>query len=280
MATSIRELLSWGERELSGASENPQLDARILLAEILNISQTHLVTLDQVSSEQAKEFEAWIIRRKNCEPIQYITTRAYFRSLTLAVGPGVLIPRPESELLVDAVIEYVKTRAQLSLNKTSVADFGAGSGALAISIATELPGSAVIAVESEPQALSWLEKNVAMLAPQVQVVQSNVQSFDGLGKFDVVIANPPYIPAGQSLPSEVREFEPATSLFGGENGLEVPALFIDSAQKALRPGGFLALEHHESHSDEIANLLKKFFDEVTLHYDLNNRPRWSSGVRK
>lgn len=280
MATSIRELLSWGERELSRASENPQLDARILLAEILNISQTHLAIRDQVSSEEAKEFEAWIIRRKSCEPIQYITTRAHFRSLTLAVGPGVLIPRPESESLVDAVIDYVKKSAQLSSDKILVADLGAGSGALAISIATELPASAVVAVESEPQALSWLEKNVAALAPQVQVVRTDVQNFDGLGKFDVVVANPPYIPSGQSLPTEVREFEPATSLFGGEKGLEVPALFIESAQKALRPSGFLALEHHESHSDEIAELLKRFFDEVTLHYDLNDRPRWSSGVRK
>lgn len=274
-----RALLNWAEQELLESSADPALDALILLSEVTGLSRTHVLFREKFEAEEERTFRQWISRRKSGEPIQYITGRAYFRNLTLEVGPGVLIPRPESEEIVGAVVSAIKEVAT-----PYVLDLGAGSGALALSIATEVPHAKVVAVEKEPSALKWLEKNIAHLATSVrinvEVHSSDVADFDGRHTLDAVIANPPYIPDGADLPNEVALFEPHVALFGGTSGLSVPELFIQSAERALKPGGFFAIEHHESQGDAIASALTPFFTQVNLHYDFNDRPRWSSGVRK
>lgn len=275
LMSSARELIKWGEQELAAQVADPSLDALLLLGEACDLSRTNVLAQDAVLREHVERFESFIARRKVSEPIQYITGRAYFRQLTLAVGPGVLIPRPESENLVSDVMSKIA-----HLSEPKVLDLGAGSGALALSIALELPGSRVTAVEKDRAALAWLRKNVNSLSADIEILETDVSDFAGGAEWDAVIANPPYIPQSEALPFEVAKFEPGSALFGGSLGIEVPRLFIDAAARALKPHGYLAIEHHESQGGAIADALSQYFNNVELHYDLNGRPRWSSGVRK
>ena len=269
-----RELINWAKQELQNSSKDPALDALILLSEVTELSRTQVLLRDHISEEEESRFTQFIERRKQGEPIQYITGRAYFRNLTVQVGPGVLIPRPESESLISGV----KAKIENEPNPL-VLDLGSGSGVLALAVATELPKARVVALERDSRAIYWLHKNISALNAKVEVIESDVSDFEGHGEFDVVIANPPYIPIGEKLPEEVNRFEPHVALFGGESGLEVPKLFVEAAARALKPGGYLALEHHERQEEQVGELLSEFFNEVALHYDLNGRPRWSSGVR-
>jgi release factor glutamine methyltransferase len=270
-----RELLQWAEKELRESSVDPALDALILLSEATGLNRSELLLINEVEKKNEAILRTWIAQRKSGEPIQYITGRAYFRHLTLAVGPGVLIPRPESESLVDAVISQISM-----VSNPLVVDLGAGSGALGLSIALEAPHARVTVVEKERQAINWLARNIQASSAEITIIHDDVKNFDGKNRFDVVIANPPYIPNEQKLPAEVHGFEPHVALFGGITGIEIPFLFIDCAVRALKPGGYLVIEHHESHGTAICEALQRSFTEVTLHYDLNNRARWSSGVIK
>jgi len=272
---SARELLDWAAQQLLATSENPELDSQLLLSEATGLTRTQVRFADAITSAQADEFRQWIARRKNSEPIQYITGRSYFRTLTLHVGPGVLIPRPESEILVELVLERVE-----NLGVVKVLDLGAGSGALAIAIASELSGASVTALEKDALALEWLQKNVIALDTNIEVLHLDVIDFSRPGHFDVVIANPPYIPNTHSLPHEVSAFEPHGALFGGTSGLEIPKLFVEAAARSLKSGGLLAIEHHEEQGEQIREILRESFTRIELHYDLNQHPRFSSGVRK
>ena len=278
---SGRDLILSGAEKLGGYSTNPMLDAQLLLGEVTGTTRTHVMLLEEISPNQIATFLSYIDRRMSGEPIQYITGRAYFRNLVLEVGPGVLIPRPESEEIVSAVISKIER-----LQTPRVLDLGAGSGALAIAIAHEVSTSKVTAIEKDQKAFRWLTRNLALTKSSIEALCADVADFDGAQRFDAVIANPPYIPDLEShsdnsdIPDEVRNFEPHSALFGGKEGLEVPSIFIEAAARSLRAGGYLAIEHHESHGAQIAQILSHYFLEPTLHYDFNGRPRWSSGVRR
>lgn len=261
-----------------------EVDAEHLFANTLGISRMELhnsVTLEKAldqfedHSEIEDLFTAACARRMTGEPVQYIVGEAYFRNLTIKVGPGVLIPRPESELLVSHVITHLKSMKKT----TSVIDLGSGSGALALAIATEAPNSRVIAVESDPEALFWLRLNVEASDAEVRIVDEDVSTALAGVKADLVIANPPYIPNAQELPFEVKNFEPHFALFGGKTGMEVPTIFIAAAARLLKSGGILVMEHGEDQSDDIQSALSPYFTEIRLHSDLNNRPRWTSAER-
>lgn len=273
--TSARDLRNWAENELSAVTADPGLDALILMSEATGLSRTHVLFRDSLEIEEEELFRSWIARRKKHEPIQYITTRAYFRDLTLKVGPGVLIPRPESEELVSAI-----KRAVAHLPHPKVLDLGAGSGALSIAIATELPRAHVTALEKDSAAAHWLQRNIDTSEVDVEMQVSDVQNFISSTLFDAVVANPPYIPSGHPLPAEVMNFEPHVALFGGSDGLVILREFIGTAVRVLKSGGYLAIEHYETQGPQVASLMADTFSEVTLHYDLNKRPRFSSGVRK
>lgn len=262
-----------------------EVDAEHLLAHVLGLSRMDLhnsvlveATLLGFAEQDVLEeqFFALLDRRLNFEPLQYLIGRAPFRHLDIEVGPGVLVPRPESELLVEAVLQHIKSLPA----PVSVIDLGAGSGALSLAIATEAPTTRVIAVEKSPAALFWLKKNVSVIAENVRVVESDVvDALPGV-KCDVVIANPPYLPNSQSLPRDVAGFEPHLALFGGPIGLEIPQLFIEAAARLLKPSGVLVIEHAEDQGAQIAELLNVDFFEVALHDDLVGRPRWTSAVRR
>lgn len=286
--SEIKSLLRSAKEKLAAAdiSEN---DAEHLFAYVLGITRMDLhnsvkldATLKSLGDFGVIEdtFAKLISRRASHEPLQYLTGTAYFRQLEIEVGPGVLVPRPESELLVEAVLTHIANLEEKVVGEISVIDLGAGSGALALAIATEAPRSRVIAVEKSPEAIQWLKKNVAKISENVRVVEGDVADVLPGVKCDIVIANPPYIPNSQTLPRDVAEHEPHIALFGGETGMEIPQRFINAAARLLKSGGVLAIEHTEQQGAAIDAVLSKDFVEIKLHQDLNSRPRWTSAVRK
>ena len=280
---NVRETLKDAKEQLA-LSEIDGIDAEILLAHVLGISRMDLhnpLVLERTlaslgdTSIALDTFHDLLARRILHEPLQYITGIAYFRNLELKVGPGVLVPRPESELLVQAVLDHLENATET----VSVVDLGSGSGALALAISTENEKTRVIAVEKDPAAIEWLKKNVARINEQVRIVESDVvDALEGV-KCDVVIANPPYVPDSQVLPRDVAEHEPAVALFGGPTGLDIPGRFIDTATRLLKPGGFFAIEHTEDQGDAIAALLGKNFLNIITHRDLTARPRYTTAIR-
>ncbi len=281
---NVREILKDAKEQLA-LSEIDGVDAEILLAHVLGISRMDLhnpVLLERTlealddKSIPLETFHDLLARRILHEPLQYITGTAYFRNLELKVGPGVLVPRPESELLVGAVLTHI---ANLPA-PVSVIDLGSGSGALALAIATEASNSRVIAVEKSDEALVWLKKNVETIVEDLRIVHSDVNdALPGI-KCDVVIANPPYIEDESDLPRDVVEHEPAIALFGGKDGMDAPRQFISSASRLLKSGGLLAIEHNEKQGTFIKDALSADFEEIQLHQDLAGRPRWTSAIRK
>ena len=280
----IKALLRDAKSQLA-ESQISQVDAEHLLAHVLGISRMDLhnpvfleTTLTALSDTDVieEQFISLLDRRINHEPLQYLTGVAPFRYLELEVGPGVLVPRPESELLVDAVLAHIKNLPA----PVSVIDLGAGSGALALAIATEAKDTRVIAVEKSPEAVYWLKKNVSVIAQNVRVVEGDVTDVLPGIKCDVVIANPPYIPDSQALPRDVAGFEPHAALFGGPTGMELPRIFITAAARLLKSAGVLVIEHTEEQGAAIASELTLDFESITLHDDLVGRPRWTSAVRR
>ncbi|CAN2217666.1 HemK Methylase of polypeptide chain release factors [Candidatus Nanopelagicaceae bacterium] len=281
---NIKQLLRDAKSQLaeSGISE---VDAEHLLAHVLGLSRMDLhnpvlveSTLLGIEDKDVLEeqFFDLLDRRLNFEPLQYLTGVAGFRYLNIEVGPGVLVPRPESELLVEAVLQHIENLPA----PVSVIDLGAGSGALSLAIATEAPTTRVIAVEKSPEALVWLKKNVSVIAENVRVVEGDVADVLPGIKCDVVIANPPYVPDAQPLPRDVAAFEPHVALFGGPTGMEIPKIFITAASRLLKCGGVLVIEHTEEQGPAIADVLAIDFLEIALHDDLVGRPRWTSAVRR
>jgi len=284
MELTFKEFLRGGKEQLSAAGF-AEVEAEILLAHTLGISRMDLHNpltvenaLTAIGDMAIVEETFWKLLDRRCahEPLQYLTGVAYFRHLEIKVGPGVLVPRPESELLVESVLTYIE---KLS-GAVSVVDLGSGSGALALAIATEAPHTHVIAVEKSPEAIYWLKENASFIDEKVRILESDVATaLDGV-KCDVVIANPPYVPDSQELPRDVVEHEPAIALFGGVDGMKAPRLFISTASRLLKEGGFLAIEHHEEQGPAIADVLSADFTDILLHQDLTGRPRFTTAVRR
>jgi release factor glutamine methyltransferase len=281
---NFKEFLGSGKDQLRTAGIDP-IDAEHLMAYALGISRMDLhnpvILEDRLANFGdlailEETFWKLLDARADHQPLQYLTGVAYFRYLEIQVGPGVLVPRPESELLVQSVLDHCATLS----GAISVVDLGSGSGALALAIATENPQTRVIAVEKDLAAIEWLKKNVARINEQVRIVESDVvDALEGV-KCDVVIANPPYVPDSQELPRDVADHEPAVALFGGPTGLDIPGRFIDTAARLLKSGGFFALEHTEDQGPDIASLLDENFVDIVLHSDLTQRPRYTTAIRR
>jgi release factor glutamine methyltransferase len=268
----------------SAGVPNARVDAELLIAHLLGVSrggvQAKVATDAGLSPDDAVSFAELIERRSAREPLQHITGRAAFRQLELAVGPGVFVPRPETEFVAQFAIDAL--RATASPRPIGV-DLGTGSGAIALAMATEVPHAQVFGVEVSPRAFVWTKQNFREAAAD-NAIAIFVNLADALreldGTVDVVISNPPYIPVG-AVPRdpEVRLFDPEIALYGGEDGLDVVRQVSTTARRLLHPGGLLVLEHGELQAAQIAALLvSDGWTAVAHHRDLLGRDRATTAL--
>ncbi len=263
-------------RLASSGSPSPGPEARRLVAHVLGVDVSRLIAAPQPTPGQRSEIDRLAERRAAGEPLQHLTGVAYFRHEELAVGPGVFIPRPETEEMVGWALRALAARP---VGSRRVVELCAGSGAIAAALSTELGGVELHAVELSPEAHAYLEHNLAGRGVRVERGDMADAFPDLDGAVDLVIVNPPYIPTGHLpfLPSDVVDHEPGLALFSGADGLDAIRVVAAVASRLLRPGGLLATEHDESHQPEVAALLEAAgFDEVKGHPDLTGRPRFVS----
>ena len=246
-------------------------DAELLLLRALGRDRAWLLAHPQaeLTLEQQAQFDAWIARRALHEPVQYILGEQEFYGLAMKVTPAVLIPRPETEHLVEAVLDRVPRNAKLR-----VCDVGTGSGAIAVALAHALPEAQVAAVDLSPAALAIARENADRhhVAKRVRFIESDLLSALPGERFDLVVSNPPYVAAEEELEPQVREWEPHTALFAGESGLEVYERLIPQAWAALVPGGYLLLEIGHTQRDALAQILRQW-NHVEFVADLQRIPR-------
>jgi len=264
---------------------DPEVDAELLIGHVLGLSrggvQARLVVGGVIDDADAAALASLVARRARREPLQHLTGRAAFRSLELAVGPGVFVPRPETEGVAQIAIDALRAVAE---PEPIGIDLGSGSGAIALALATEVPHARVWAVEKSPEAFVWTRRNVEeVAAPNLELVFGDLA--DALpeldGKVSVVVSNPPYIPLG-AIPRdpEVRLHDPETALYGGDDGLDVVRVLSRRALALLRPGGVLVIEHGEAQSADIAALLAADgWRAIDHHRDLTGRDRATTAVR-
>ncbi|MFP5371385.1 MAG: peptide chain release factor N(5)-glutamine methyltransferase, partial [Actinomycetes bacterium] len=242
-----RTLLTSAARRLADAGvESPRVDAELLLASVLGVSRGRVLTLVDVPDDVAPRFAALLDQRADRVPLQHLTGRAPFRFLELSVGPGVFVPRPETEQLAGWALGRLA-----AMPEPVVVDLGSGSGALALSIAHEHPGARVTAVERDPGVIGWTRHNAAVRAaagdPPVEVVAGDMTDPQLLreldGAVDLVVSNPPYVPDGARVPREVADHDPPLALWGGPDGLDVVRGMLRVAARLLHPGGWLGVEH-------------------------------------
>ncbi len=331
---TTRELLSAVAEELAGAGvPTPEVDAELLLAHVTGRPRALLrMAGGTLTDEQSATYAALVAQRVRRIPLQHLTGLAPFRHLELAVGPGVFIPRPETELMVDHVLAFVAGRRPsphdsagsgaepgVVAGRLLVVDLCTGSAALALAIATEVPGSQVVAVELAPEAVAWARRNIAEHAEQIAAVGSSLELLaadatqvvaaggpleDLRGRVDVVVTNPPYVPQ-DAIPREpeVRDHDPGLALYGGPDGLEVVRPLARQAALLLRPGGLLLVEHADVQGEDggesgVPAVLRAQPDpigqppdrpsratsapawsDVTDHLDLAGRPRHAAAIR-
>lgn len=285
-ARPLREVRDELVRTLAEAGvPDPEVDAELLIGHVLGLSrggvQARLVIGGVFSAEDAAALASLAERRARREPLQHLTGRAAFRSLELAVGPGVFVPRPETEGVAQIGIDALRAVAEA---EPIGIDLGSGSGAIALALATEVPHARVWAVENSPEAFPWTRRNVEEVgAPNLELVFGDLATalpeLDGL--VSVVVSNPPYIPLG-AIPRdpEVRLYDPERALYGGADGLDVVRVLSQRALALLRPGGMVVIEHGEAQSAEIAALLAADgWRAIAHHRDLTGRDRATTALR-
>lgn len=280
MADTVAHAL---KRALALLHDSPtaSTDAEELVSRLLGMGRGEIqIARDRpVAPGEMVRLETWLARRAAGEPVQYITGRAAFRGLDLAVNPGVLVPRPETEGLVEAVLGVLREEAQ-RWPRPRVLDLGTGSGAIALALASEWRAAVVTASDASDAALATARENARALGLEARVRFAIGDWFDAVGgdeRFEVVVSNPPYVATGEwdLLPADVRRFEPPQALFSGASGLEALREIVDDAPLHLVAGGLLALELAEMRAAEVAGWLEGAHDwsGVTLLDDLAGRLR-------
>lgn len=285
MSNSARALLVDAEQRFKNAGiDAARVDAELLLAQVLGISRSSISLLQDIDELHKKEFEKLCQLRQQRIPLQHLTGEQGFRRLNLKVGKGVFIPRPETELLVESAVRYLK-----ELPGSKAIDFCSGSGAIAIALATEVPNCQVVAVEVSAAATDYLRANLAKYQNEIDKNSSSVQilnldlnevTLDELS-FEAVISNPPYIPE-KMIPKdpEVALHDPEVALYSGQDGLDLIRTIIQKAVLMLKPGGFLGIEHAELQGDRTTGVpglvaATGAFSAIENRKDLNGLPRYT-----
>jgi release factor glutamine methyltransferase len=256
---------------------SPRVDAELLADHLLGVGLGRLRAMMLGDSPAPEGYTELVAERAQRIPLQHITGVAHFRYLDLAVGPGVFIPRPETESVVQLVIDHVR-----GMVRPRIVDLGTGSGAIAGSIAHEVPGAEVHAVEYSTFAHAWAARNLAPLGVTLTLGDLRDALPELNGTFDVVVSNPPYIPA-EAIPNEpeVALHDPPEALYGGgADGMELPTAAAGSAARLLVPGGYFVMEHAEVQAAWIARMMERTgaWTEITTHLDLNGKERATSAV--
>lgn len=264
MEHDLRSVLEAAALALADVSQQPRLDAQLLLRHILGRDRAWLLAHgeERLTTAQGASFGAMIRRRLEHEPIQYILGEQEFYGLRLRVTPDVLIPRPETEHLVEAVLALMPRDRQVR-----IADIGTGSGAIALALAHALPMAEIDALDLSPAALNVAHANAQALglAARVHFHHSDLLAAIAPGTcFNVIVANPPYIALGEQLEPQVAQWEPHMALFGGEQGLALYPRILAEAGKLLPPGGLIALEIGAGQREAIARM-----------FALPDAPLWS-----
>jgi release factor glutamine methyltransferase len=266
--------------------DSPRADAEIIAAHVHNVKRGELHAVPD--SEFDATFWADIGRRENREPLQHITGQAYFRYLELDVGPGVFVPRPETEVMTGWAIDRLRA---MNVAAPVVVDLGTGSGAIALSVAQEVPRATVHAVEGDPLARSWAERNVTKhvdgyTAGRVLLhagdfttpaPRAGLRELDQLaGTVDLVVSNPPYIPLGSIVQPEVAEYDPPGALWSGIDGLDAMRAVERAARWLLRPGGLVAVEHSDKQGAPVFWIFAEEagWRDTTNHKDLTRKDRF------
>lgn len=292
MPTIGARVRSTAQRLADAGVPSPEVDAIVLIAHTLGweASEVRLAAArddDWPAGADLDLLETRVTRRTEREPLQHITGRAYFRGLELEVGPGVFIPRPETETVaqaaIDAVRQFVEVESSTGGQPVRVTDLCAGSGAIGLAIANEVPNALVTLVEASEEAWVYLRRNVRSqpveVRERVRTVHADARNclrhFDACA--DVVVTNPPYIPTGAvPIDPEVAMFDPPQALYGlGEDGLSVPKAIVDEAVRLLRIGGVLILEHGDLQGAAMREFAESsvYWEDVATLKDLTGRDR-------
>ena len=265
---------------------SPHADAIALAAHALGCAdgdvRRRMLLGHAVDANVRHTYEALVAERGRRIPLQHLTGVAAFRHLTLRVGPGVFVPRPETEVVAQAAIDEAVACGPHAL----VVDLCTGSGAIALAVASEVPGARVVGVEIDALAIGWARMNRDGTGLEVELVHDDatvaVPELDG--RVDVVVSNPPYIPEGmEPVDPEVRDHDPAVALYGGsEDGLRIPLAVGARAAELLRPGGLLVMEHADSHGRTLPARLERTgaWHDIVDHLDLTGRPRYVTARRR
>ncbi|MDR0836873.1 MAG: peptide chain release factor N(5)-glutamine methyltransferase [Propionibacteriaceae bacterium] len=291
-------LLSEGAAELRRAGlPSPEADAKTLLAHALDATPVALALIPTVDDDTELLFRRLIELRKQHHPVQHLTGIAYFRGVSLAVGPGVFIPRPETEGLVQLVLDWAQqhpdgsstvgdhTRASANGTPLAIVDLGTGSGAISKALVTELADlgipAQIHAVELSAEAYRYAQINLEGTGVDLRLGDLSIAFDDLAAQVDIVVSNPPYIPSGAQVPTDVAEHDPQLALFSGEDGLDAIRGIIPVAVRLLKSGGLLALEHDDTHGQCVPELLRAHgeFTRVNCSNDLSGRARYSSAER-
>lgn len=262
---------------------SPAVDAELLAAHLLGESRGRVKALAFTDAPVPEGYAELVAERAARVPLQHLTGTASFRYLELKVGPGVFVPRPETETVAQLAIDRIRSVLDAGKLPVRAVDLGTGSGAIAAALASEVPEAEVSAVELSPLALAWARQNLDPLGVRLLHADLRTALTDEDGTFDVVVSNPPYVPA-DAVPNEpeAAEHDPAMALYGGgQDGLELPLAAARTAARLLLPEGYFVMEHAEVQAERIAALLsaEPCWRDVASHTDLNGRPRATSAVR-
>jgi release factor glutamine methyltransferase len=276
--SGTRALVAEGARELAGAGvASPDFDAAELLAHVLGVARSAVGLAPDPTPEQRERYRELVARRARREPLQHLTGVAGFRYVELAVGPGVFVPRPETELLAGWAVDRARETAAVGRTPV-VVDLCTGSGAMALAVATEVPQARVHAVELSEDALAWAERNLS--GSGVDLRQGDMaDAFPDLdGTVDVVVCNPPYIPleAFESVAAEARDHDPSLALWSGEDGLDAMRVLERTAARLLHAGGWVGAEHADVQGDSAPAVFSGTgrWSDVRDNTDLAGRPRF------
>jgi release factor glutamine methyltransferase len=281
----LSDLLARGTELLTSAGvESAEVDAQLLAAHVLGFSRGELQakSITNFEIDDVGEIEALFQKRSERIPLQHLTGVAYFRNLALTVAPGVFIPRPETEVVTEFAVQALRAVP----GEPIAVDLCTGSGAIAISLATEVPNSLVYAWELNPDSEQPLRENIAVNGGRVNLVMGDIAEEHPLfqelaGRVDVVVSNPPYIPTGAvPVDVEVQLHEPELALYGGADGMDIMRVVSKRALQLLKPGGFLVVEHADSQAKIVADLFEADgWRQIRSHRDLNARDRATTAVK-